>query len=261
MDRYPALVPVILVLASVRVLLNPAFLSFEYNTPKFPPDTYGFTLEDRLYWSNIDLDYLLNQEGISFLGDSILLMALLSIILRELQHMVDVKIVLQKTLLIWYFSLGAMFLLGIWAWRGGWLNFYFHGLSRGGFATSALILLIIAFMLFGFRIFFVAFHQVFFQTGTWIFNYRDTLIRLFPERFWRDIFIYVGILSLAGGLVLGFVLRNEPKEWSDSDELIPGRFPRGTYEPALWKNQGYFLAYSFIVSITVSTLWSLRWGH
>ena len=133
------------------------------------------------------------------------------IIQRELQHMVDVKVVLQKALLVWYFSLGAMFLLGIWAWRGGWLNLYLRGLSRGGFITSVLIFMIIAVVLVGFRIFFVAFHQVFFETGTWVFNYSDTLIRLFPERFWRDVFIYVGILSLAGGLVLGFVLRNEPK--------------------------------------------------
>ena len=205
------LVPVILVLASVRVLLNPAFLSFEYNSPKFPPDTYGFTLEDRLYWSNIDLDYLLNQEGISFLGDLHFSDGSAAYNPRELQHMVDVKIVLQKALLVWYFSLGAMFILGVWAWRGGWLNFYFHGLSRGGFATSALILLIIAFVLFGFRIFFVAFHQVFFETGTWIFNYSDTLIRLFPERFWRDVFIFVGLLSFSGGLMTGFVLRSSSR--------------------------------------------------
>ena len=30
---------------------------------------------------------------------------------------------------------------------------------------------------------FVAFHEVFFAPGSWTFNYTDTLIRLFPEKF------------------------------------------------------------------------------
>ena len=202
------LVPVILVLASVRLLLTPTFLAFEYRTPNFPPDTYGFTREDRLYWSAFALDYLINQEGISFLGDLRFADGSAVYNPRELEHMVDVKAVLQKAMLVWYFSLGAMFLLGIWAWRGGWLSSYLHGLSRGGFITCALLFVIIIFVLAGFRIFFVAFHQVFFETGTWVFNYSDTLIRLFPERFWRDIFIYVGVLTFSSGLVLGYVFKN-----------------------------------------------------
>ena len=64
-------------------------------------------------------------------------------------------------------------------------------------------------MLASFGVFFVAFHQVFFDPGTWIFLWSDTLIRLFPERFWRDVFIYVGVLSLAGGLALGFGFRSK----------------------------------------------------
>jgi len=202
------LVPVILVLASVRLLLTPVFLPFEYRTPNFPPDAYGFTREDRLYWSAFALDYLINQEGISFLGDLRFADGSPVYNQRELKHMVDVKEVLQKAMLVWYFSLGAMFLLGIWAWQGGWLYSYRRGLSRGAFITSALIFVIIIFVLAGFGIFFVGFHQVFFETGTWVFYYSDTLIRLFPERLWRDVFIYVGLLTLSSGLVLGCVFKN-----------------------------------------------------
>jgi hypothetical protein len=36
------LVPVVLVLTAVRVVLSPWFLEFEYRTPNFPPDRYGF---------------------------------------------------------------------------------------------------------------------------------------------------------------------------------------------------------------------------
>jgi integral membrane protein (TIGR01906 family) len=220
------LVPVVLVLASVRLLLTPVFLTFEYSTPNFPPDTYGFTKQDRLYWSAFALDYLINQEGISFLGDLRFADGSSVFNQRELEHMIDVKIVLQRALLVWYLSLGAMFLLGIWAWRGGWLFIFLRGLSRGGFVTSLLVFVIVVFVLASFGIFFVAFHQVFFESGTWVFNYSYTLIRLFPERFWKDIFIYVGVLTLVGGLILGFILRNKPKniltKKGRSREIISG---------------------------------------
>ena len=103
------------------MLLLPVFLTIEYNTPNFPPDSYGFSLEDRLYWSKIASDYLINHEGISFLGDLRFADGSPVYNQRELKHMVDVKVVLQKALLVWYLSLGAMLLLGLWAWRGGWL--------------------------------------------------------------------------------------------------------------------------------------------
>ena len=41
------LIPVVLVLAAVRLLMTPLFLIVEYNTPGFPEDRYGFTKEDR----------------------------------------------------------------------------------------------------------------------------------------------------------------------------------------------------------------------
>ena len=56
------LVPVMLILTAVRFLLTPAFVHLEYRTPNFPADPYGFTQEDRLYWSLIALDYLMNDE-------------------------------------------------------------------------------------------------------------------------------------------------------------------------------------------------------
>jgi integral membrane protein (TIGR01906 family) len=98
-------------------------------------------------------------------------------------------------------------LLYLWARRGSWSQAYIAGLARGGWLTAGLVVLLLLIVFLSFGVFFVAFHNVFFEPGTWIFNYSDTLIRLFPERFWRDIFIYVGLLSLGGGLALGLGLR------------------------------------------------------
>ena len=125
--------------------------------------------------------------------------------------MVDVKSALGAALTVWRLSLVALVVLGLWAWRGGWLGSYRLGLSRGGFLTTALLGAAIVLVLLSFGVFFVAFHNVFFESGTWVFEYSDTLIRLFPERFWRDIFIYVGILAGGAGLALGYGLR--PKKY------------------------------------------------
>jgi hypothetical protein len=63
------LVPFALIGLGLRVLLTPLFLQIEYNMPYFPPDEYGFTKEDRLQWAPYALDYLTNNEDISYLSD------------------------------------------------------------------------------------------------------------------------------------------------------------------------------------------------
>ncbi len=203
------LVPIAIILTGVRLMMTPAFLQIEYRMPGFPEDRYGFTREDRLYWSQIALDYLLNSEDISFLGDLRFEDGSPVYNERELIHMVDVKIALRITLLSWGVALGGLFVLGLWAWRAAWIYEYRQGLSRGGWLTVALVSAVILFVLLSFSVFFVAFHNVFFEPGTWLFYYSDTLIRLFPERFWRDIFIYVGVFAFVAGLFLG--LRVKPK--------------------------------------------------
>lgn len=215
------LMPVALVLAAVRILLTPAYLIFEYNTPGFPADRFGFSKEDRLFWANIAVDYLLNAEGIEFLGDlrfpenqtappeSCRFMEDCTRLYndRELKHMLDVKNVVQVALIVWYISLIGLVGLGIWARYGGWWAEFLRGLGRGGWLTVGLLAAILLFVLFAFGLIFVAFHNVFFESGTWTFLYSDTLIRLFPERFWRDTFLAVGFLAGGAGLVIGLVFR------------------------------------------------------
>ena len=201
-------IPVALVLTAVRLMMTPAFLHLEYGTPNFPEDFYGFTKADRLVWSKIAVEYLLNDKSISFLGDLKFPDGSPLYNERELGHMVDVKNTVKGALTVWYISLAALLGLGLWAWIGRWWQVYRGGVARGGLLTAGLVGLLIAFVLISFGVLFVAFHNIFFAAGTWLFEYSDTLIRLFPERFWRDIFIYVGLFSLATGLALYFIFRN-----------------------------------------------------
>jgi integral membrane protein (TIGR01906 family) len=203
------LVPIVLVLAAVRVVLNPWFLEFEYRTPNFPPDSFGFSMDERLRYARIALDYLLNDEDISFLAEqrfpdgeqappaSCVYMEDCTLMYnqRELKHMEDVKEVVQASLMVWYGAIVILLVAAVWAWRGDWLDDYRWALARGGLLTLILIFGVLLLVLAAFGIFFVAFHQVFFEAGTWTFLWSDTLIRLFPERFWRDTFLVVGGLT------------------------------------------------------------------
>jgi integral membrane protein (TIGR01906 family) len=201
------LLPVVIILTAVRILLTPLFLRIEYSLPGFPPDRYGFTMQDRLYWAPYAVDYLLNDAGIEYLSDLRFLDGSPLYNERELGHMVDVKNVVQAALKAWLAGLAALALLGIWAWFGKWWSLYLRGLSRGGWLTVAVIGAALVVVVLSFGLIFVAFHNVFFEPGTWTFFYSDTLIRLFPERFWRDVFLWVGAISLAGGLGFGFAFR------------------------------------------------------
>jgi len=217
------LVPPALVLTVVWAMLHPWFLTLEYNLPGFPADPYGFTKAERLHWARYAVEYLRNEADISYLGDlrfpegertpqpSCGFMEDCTRLYneRELQHMVDVKNVVQRALTVWQISLLGLLVLGVNAWRGERLDAFRQAVARGGWWTAALTGAIIVFVLVGFGLIFVAFHEVFFAAGTWTFYYSDTLIRLFPERFWRDAFLLAaGAPALAGALMGRFLGRN-----------------------------------------------------
>lgn len=200
-------VPVALVLSVVRLMLTPAFLRFEYSLPNFPPDTFGFSQQDRLYWAQFAVDYLLNSADIDYLGDLRFENGQPLYNQRELSHMVDVKVTLSAALKFWYASLLLLVGLGLGAGWAGWRESYLLGVRRGSWITVLLLATIILLVFLSFGVLFVAFHNVFFQPGTWTFLFSDTLIRLFPERLWQDVFIYVGVLSVGGALLLIYILR------------------------------------------------------
>jgi integral membrane protein (TIGR01906 family) len=210
------LIPLALVGLGLRVLLSPLFLKIEYNMPYFPPDEYGFTKEDRLKWAPYALDYLVYNEDISYLGDLKFDDGTLLFNERELSHMGDVKRVTQGALRVWYLSLALLALLGVWAWFGGWWQAYRLGLMRGGWLMVGLAVAIGLIVVIGITVnpnlfwnFFSGFHRIFFEGDSWLFLYSDTLIRLFPIRFWQDAFLLAAVIALGGGIALGLGLKSK----------------------------------------------------
>ncbi len=208
------LIPLALVGAGIRVLLTPLFPNIEYRLPDFPPDDYGFTTQDRLQWGMYGINYLLNNADISYLGDLKFSDGTPLFTERELSHMHDVKGVTQGFLRVWYIDVAVLILLGIWAWRGKWLADYRHGLRWGGWLTLGLAIVVGVIATFGamgsgdlFWTFFSDFHGLFFQGNSWLFLYSDTLIRLYPLKFWQDAVLYIGLIAAAGALALALGLK------------------------------------------------------
>jgi len=196
------LVPFFLLMTSIRLLLTPLFVQVEYRMPGFPPDVYGFSLDDRLHWSRISVEYLLNNAGIEFLANERLPDGSPLYNERELSHMLDVKILVQQMITAWRILAAVLAGLCIWAWRGRWLRVFISGLGLGGRLTIGLIGLILLGVAVSFRALFTGFHLLFFEGDTWLFAYTDSLIRLFPMRFWQDAFIFMGVFTLLGAGLL-----------------------------------------------------------
>ena len=206
------LVLLLLLLTGIRLLLTNSFVRLEYSMPNFPEDPYGMTKEERLTYAPIALEFLLNGAEESFLGDLTFEDGSPLFIERELSHMVDVQMLTGYFLRAWVVSILLMAAIGIWAWRGDWLVEFKVMVSNGGLFTIVLLGTLILLLLLSFDMVFVGFHRIFFEGDSWLFLYSDTLIRLFPERFWQDAFILVGVFTLAGGLVLWRVFRRRPVE-------------------------------------------------
>ena len=208
------LVPIALIGIGLRVLLSPIFLKIEYNMPYFPQDEYGFTRDDRLKWAPYALDYLVNDTDISYLGELKFDDGTTLYNERELSHMDDVKRVTQGALRVWYLTLTILALLAVWAWFGGWRQAYRLGLMRGGWLMVGLAVVVGLIVVIGILInpdiffrFFAAFHGLFFEGDSWLFLYSDTLIRLFPIRFWQDAILLAAVIALGGGVALGLGLK------------------------------------------------------
>jgi len=197
-------------LLGVRILLTPIFPEVEYRTPNFPDDTYGFSQEERLHWSKIAIEYLVNDAGPEYLGDLTFDDGSPLYKESEVGHMLDVKVLVQFGLRLWYVAVGLLVGLGIWAKTKKWKQAYLLGAKRGGWLTLILTALLGIIASINFWEFFTQFHHLFFEGDTWVFLYSDTLIRLFPMRFWQDAFLMEGIIVVGGGLALAFGLNTKP---------------------------------------------------
>ncbi|NDJ87464.1 MAG: DUF1461 domain-containing protein [Chloroflexi bacterium] len=193
--------PVVLILGSVRLVMSEAFLWLEYNRPGFPEDPYGFTTEDRLEYGPYGVRYLVEERDISYLAE-LEIGGKPAFNRDELRHMEDVQDVTQAALRVLLLGTALLAIGFIPLARQPRLRPRLRQALRwGGWLTFGVFMITTAVMLVSWGFFFEAFHDVFFEAGTWQFYKSDTLIRLYPEQFWFDAALSIGLLaSLGAGL-------------------------------------------------------------
>jgi integral membrane protein (TIGR01906 family) len=199
--------PFLVVMIFVRIIMTPLFPQFEYARPGFPADYYGFTVQDRLTYAPFAIQYLLNGEDISFLGNLHFPDGKDMYNTRELHHMRDVKMVTQYAFAAAVIGGLLALLIIYYLWRSNRAALY-SALLNGSRLTIGLILAIVIIAVTSWETFFTTFHSLFFAGGTWQFEYSDTLIRLFPEQFWFDASLIIGGATLLVALItMYFTLR------------------------------------------------------
>lgn len=196
---------------AVIAFMQPWFVAHEYAQAGFPPaDRYAPAERLALAQETVRLlNSPAGEEGLRALraGNERVYNE------REVGHLVDVMAVMDGLRWVWRLS-GLLWLgaLGIAVARPACRR----PLARSAFWGSAALLAtlgaILVIALLSFDFFFVRFHQVFFQAGTWTFDYTDSLIQFYPERFWMDATWKLGALIvlealLVSALSLGYLQR------------------------------------------------------
>ncbi len=209
------LTPVLLGFATITWLVSLAYPQFEYGRPDFPPDPHGLTDEARLDLALVGVAYLQSDlpayEVIHLLQEQVIPGIDQPLYTEvEIGHMLDVKnltdAIRRYRLVAGVSLMVALFLL---LGRPQTRRRGYQAIMQGGLATSVILVTLAGFIVFGWSLFFVAFHEILFPPGTWTFDGSSGLIRLFPERFWFDFGMLASTAVLVEGLclaLLGFLL-------------------------------------------------------
>ena len=125
---------------------------------------------------------------------------------REVAHMRDVKVLIQKVYLVMELAGGflvAGIIGGIFRYRGSCPDKLALLFQWGGWLTLVLIMGVGLLALTGFDGLFLKFHQISFSNDLWQLDPRtDYLIMLFPQGFWFDATMRIAITSVGGALGL-----------------------------------------------------------
>ena len=198
--------PVFLLTADLRIVTGHWFVRWEYGKADFPPDPFGLSTTERTRLAETCVDYLATRASLSLLADLRLPSGEPAFNGRELRHMDDVQAVYSR-LMTAGIAAALVLVAGITVlltsdrthWRAP------AALLSGSLLTLGLLGAVAAVMALSWGEFFTTFHRIFFEGESWIFPYSDTLIRLFPMRFWMDVAAVIVGLLVAGAIVTGGV--------------------------------------------------------
>lgn len=198
--------PVSLLAADLRIATGHWFVQWEYGKADFPPDPFDLSTAERTHLAEVCVDYLATNASLSLLADLRLANGEPAFNARELRHMADVQTV--------YGHITVAGIVAALVLLGGITMLFASGHARrrvpaallnSSLLTLGLLGAVGAYMVLSWGEFFTTFHRIFFEGESWIFSYSDTLIRLFPVRFWMDVATVIVGLLLVEAIVAGAV--------------------------------------------------------
>lgn len=184
----------IVVVNGFRLVATGPFVRGEYAARTLPADV-GLSLDQRRELALLGLESIRpRSRGGALLEEARLPDGTPAFNGRELAHMHDVRVVFRRALRV-QTALAAILLgLAIALWRTRYRTLVPAGLAGGGAATVIGATVMVPFVLLGFDGVFVRFHELFFEGDSWRFAARDTLLRVYPERFWEDTSVVIAAL-------------------------------------------------------------------
>jgi len=200
-----AAAPIVLVVTPVRLLMHPRYVWFEYGRADFAPDPLGFSLEERTRLAIIGVESIVGPRGVVVLQEARLPDGSSAFNQREASHMQDVRVVTGNIYIAQVVMLIAAVLAAIALMRAEHRAAVPTALLTGASGTIVLLVGLVGFVLVGFDTFFTAFHRVFFTGETWLFDFTDTLIRLYPPQFWFDAATLIGVTTIVEAIMLGVI--------------------------------------------------------
>jgi integral membrane protein (TIGR01906 family) len=203
----------------LTLLISPAYPRYAYGRPDLPPDPVHVLPDlaavgliplsptERLELALVAVAFLQSwqapETAVVLLAEQRLPHIGLPLYTeRELTHLVDVKRMTDRIRRL--ALLAAVVVAGGLLWllkrlqtrRSGYL-----ALGRGGLLTLLLLSGLAGLIGLGWPFFFYQFHGLFFAAGTWSFAPSDSLMRLYPERFFFDFALLVSLGAWLWGLL------------------------------------------------------------
>lgn len=153
-----------------------------------------------LFFTPIDIDQEIVINFLSNSGSSSVDLFNLGASKDEISHLYDVKDVMRKVNIAFYFSL-LVVTLSTTYFQKDKLNAT-RMLFFGGISSLVVILILLINILFMFDFSFNLFHQIFFPQGNWTFPAESFLIQTFPIEFFISISTWIMMLSLFFSIVI-----------------------------------------------------------
>ncbi|MFQ6058318.1 MAG: TIGR01906 family membrane protein [Anaerolineae bacterium] len=188
--------PAFLLLTNVRLLMTSAFLHYEYGRAGFPAAA-EFTAAQRMATAQTTLAYVRGHTELDALRQ-------LPYREKEVRHLVDVRVLTGRAFATHWLTGGLLLLSLLFLARQTQTRpLAARSLVYGSGLTLALLGVMALIVYVNFDWFFVRFHRLFFEGDSWLFDFSDTLIQVFPIPFWFDAALGLALLTMGEALAVG----------------------------------------------------------